>query len=98
MMAFVGLYFGYLRPLFLASGADIGRNHWSGGFPPLAEPWKLLTWFFSTHAGHMLAYPIGGGNGRRSLTAPFFFGANAVPFPPRNVPRLAYPCPLTAPC
>ncbi len=43
--------------------------HWPHAFPPLADPGKLLGWLVSTHTGHMLAYPFGGGRGGSALTA-----------------------------
>ncbi|MEE8105066.1 MAG: hypothetical protein V3T86_05985 [Planctomycetota bacterium] len=37
------------------------RNHWLASFPPVTEPFALAGWFFETHAGQMLGYPVGGG-------------------------------------
>jgi hypothetical protein len=33
---------------------------WADCFPPLAHPLSLVAWFFRTHAGGMLGYPVGG--------------------------------------
>jgi hypothetical protein len=63
------LYFAFLRELHTQVGAEVGRLNWSAAFPPVGEPWKLLPWLLTTHAGHMLAYPVGGARGGSSLTA-----------------------------
>ncbi len=66
--AFVVLYFAFLRPTLAAVEADATSYHWVNGFPPLAEPLKLLVWLVSTHTSHMLAYPLGAEQGGSSLT------------------------------
>lgn len=35
---------------------------WETAFPPLDRPWLIPWWMVTTHAGHFLAYPFGGGN------------------------------------
>jgi len=37
---------------------------WGPGFPPMAAPWRLPLWLLDAHTGPMMAYPIGGMNGR----------------------------------
>jgi hypothetical protein len=41
---------------------------WAEAFPPITEPWRLPGWLLATHAGGMLAYPVGGEDGGSSLT------------------------------
>jgi hypothetical protein len=41
---------------------------WTAAFPPVAQPVKLLVWLISTHAGNMLAYPVGDKNGASAAT------------------------------
>jgi hypothetical protein len=67
--SFAALYFAFLRPHLAAVGEAATTFHWPNAFPPLTEPWKLLVWLVSTHTGHMVAYPIGGGRGGSALTA-----------------------------
>lgn len=53
------------------SAADLAgmRMCWSEGFPPLAEPIKLIGWTVVAHTSEMLTYPIGGAHGGSTLTA-----------------------------
>jgi hypothetical protein len=67
LVTFGGLYFAFLRQQ-MATGADIGRVHWSAAFPPMGEPLKLVTWLLSVHTSHMMAYPFGAERGGSSLT------------------------------
>ncbi len=41
---------------------------WKPFFPPVREPLQWLPWLWKTHAGNMLAYPVGGPNGASALT------------------------------
>lgn len=36
--------------------------HWSGTFPPITQPLRLVVWLVEIHAGGMLGYPVGGPN------------------------------------
>ena len=38
------------------------ETHWANSFPPIGQPLKLPLWLLKTHAGAMLAYPVGGPN------------------------------------
>jgi len=38
------------------------EEDWGNAFPPVAKPVELPLWFLETHAGAMLAYPVGGPN------------------------------------
>jgi hypothetical protein len=44
------------------------RECWQGGFPPLADPGRLVAWLLDAHTGEMLAYPVGGRRGGSALT------------------------------
>ena len=46
----------------------MAEEHWGDTFPPLGQPLRLLRWLVSTHAGGLLAYPVGGPNGGSTLT------------------------------
>jgi hypothetical protein len=45
-----------------ASELDFMQGYWGDDFPPITRPWLLPWWLLDVHAGHMLAYPIGGKN------------------------------------
>ncbi len=42
--------------------------YWSGMFPPLSDPTRLLIWLIRAHTGQLFAYPVGGANGASLLT------------------------------
>ena len=42
--------------------------YWSGTFPPLEQPSRLLLWLVRAHTGQLFAYPIGGANGASIVT------------------------------
>lgn len=42
---------------------------WARAFPPVTRPWPLIVWFFNTHTGNMMAYPVGGNHGGSTFTA-----------------------------
>ena len=44
------------------------ETHWADTFPPLWQPLKLPLWLLETHAGGMLAYPVGGPNWGSTLS------------------------------
>src|SRR5262249_19722149 len=44
------------------------HRDWAPAFPPIANPLKMVAWFFSIHTGYMFAYPDGGQNGLSTLT------------------------------
>ncbi|MGA2031560.1 MAG: glycosyltransferase family 39 protein [Thermoguttaceae bacterium] len=53
----------------VGANQEMMEETWQETFPPsLMHPWKLLTWLISTHAGGMLAYPVGGPSLGSSLT------------------------------
>ncbi len=41
---------------------------WKPFFPPLTQPLQWAPWLWRTHAGNMLAYPVGGPNGASVLS------------------------------
>lgn len=47
---------------------DFMRDCWQHCFPPVTQPFKLVSWFFVTHTSELFAYPAGGGNGISALT------------------------------
>jgi hypothetical protein len=51
-----------------AAAAAVMTNYWQDGFPPLTEPHRLPLWLLATHAGELLAYPVGGERGGSTLT------------------------------
>lgn len=67
-LGFVSMYLLYARPhaAYAARVPDIPM--WQETFPPITQPLKLLLWALETHAGNLLAYPIGGRNGGSALT------------------------------
>jgi len=44
------------------------QQYWKHEFPPLDRPLALPWWLVETHAGALLAFPFGGGNGGSTLT------------------------------
>ncbi len=41
---------------------------WASAFPPMDSPVGFVTWFFRSHTGNMLAYPVGGNHGGSTAT------------------------------
>ncbi len=41
---------------------------WASAFPPMDSITGLVTWFFRSHTGNMLAYPVGGNHGGSTVT------------------------------
>jgi 4-amino-4-deoxy-L-arabinose transferase-like glycosyltransferase len=41
---------------------------WASAFPPMDSPVGLVVWFFRSHTGNMLAYPVGGNHGGSTVT------------------------------
>lgn len=60
--------------LALLGGSDSAEvkaymdHYWSGAFPPLDDPGRLLLWLVLAHTGQAFAYPVGGANGASLLT------------------------------
>lgn len=52
------------------AGASLyaAESNWRDTFPPVDAPWRLPAWFIATHTGNLLAYPVGGRDGRSVLT------------------------------
>ena len=51
-----------------AKSMELMQQFWERGFPPVAQPLALLGWLVDTHAGDLVAYPVGGGNGGSTIT------------------------------
>jgi hypothetical protein len=67
--SFIAMYLLYAKPLAASSPGYFGATgQWASTWPPVSEPWKLPLWFLETHAGNMLAYPMGGKNGGSAAT------------------------------
>jgi hypothetical protein len=62
LLSLAAAYFLFLRGQSNSELATM-QSYWQEAFPPLAEPLKLIRWFFDVHAGQMLAYPVGGSSG-----------------------------------
>jgi len=66
--SFAAMYLTFARPHAEAVPEIFEIDMWTGAFPPVREPWKLLPWFIRVHTGNMLAYPMGARNGGSSVT------------------------------
>jgi hypothetical protein len=53
------LYQLNIRPALQESHTNGLREVWKGGFPPLAQPWKIPWWLLSVQTGRGFAWPIG---------------------------------------
>lgn len=61
--SFAAMYFLFARPHYESAKWAVEIPMWSVAFPPLDRPWNLPLWLLDTHAGEMLAYPLGGKHG-----------------------------------
>lgn len=62
-LAFLGLFLVSTGSQSEAVGEVYRRGYWSGQFPPLGDPIRLVGWLVSTHLGAGFGYPIGGERG-----------------------------------
>ncbi|MFZ5830015.1 MAG: hypothetical protein ACOY3P_08000 [Planctomycetota bacterium] len=67
------LAFGMLMHITRAASGDavqarMASEHWGHTFPPLQNPIQFVGWLVSTHAGGLLAYPIGADRGGSTLS------------------------------
>ena len=67
-VSFVVMYVVFAGPMASASPSYWIIPTWQKSFPPLDRPWLLPWWLLQTHAGNMLAYPVGGRNFGSSAT------------------------------
>jgi hypothetical protein len=66
--SFVAMLFISKMAVGEANQARMTGEFWADTFPPLGHPLELIGWFFSTHTGSMMAYPVGGPGGGSTLT------------------------------
>ncbi len=69
--SFLAMWFLFGKQQSLANDSNRELEGWLNAFPPITEPLGMIRWFFNTHTGNMMAYPIGGNHGGSSLTTLF---------------------------